>query len=150
MFEFILMYSPVKQVNQSIIHSFIHSFIHPFNHPFTYSPFYSLIHSFFHLSFHTSIQLIGWLILIILKWKLQESRCLLSSTITGFTIKLKTWKYRLVTENFWIYRVTHKGGDLSDDYGIYAVYFLIFMIPCNCKLISVFLKSLIKPLKDFI
>ena len=33
-------------------------------------------------------------------------------------------------------------------YGIFTVCFLIYMIPCNCKLVSFFAKSLNKPLKD--
>ena len=32
--------------------------------------------------------------------------------------------------------------------GIYTVCFLTFMIPCNCKLVSFFFKSLNKPFKD--
>ena len=35
-------------------------------------------------------------------------------------------------------------------YGIYTVRFLIFMIPCNSKLVSIFVKTFKKPLKDYI
>ena len=47
-----------------------------------------------------------------------------------------------------LYRATRKGLDFKDDYTEFILSRSVFIIPCNCKIGSLFFKSFYKPIKD--